>query len=299
MTKVFISHSSLDRKRVERDVIDLLKGKGVETWYAREDILTTAVWERRIKEGLKECEWFLVAVTPNAINSEWVHREVHWALERRPGKVIVVLLEPCDPADLHLGLDRLQRSDFTRDLAAGQKELLQVWGLEFEPPLGPGLRASMQIVGGHINYERNSWNQSALRLNVSVIGGVIKRDEAGKLTAYVKALHPFPSAQQMLERLGLDSFNLKSEDTVGSTDPARPTVLTDRRRMIVPADKGMTDFFTGSEVALTHDLIVESETNVAGVLDGQRFTGTFSVSAKYNVPLPPLMISGKFEVNLS
>ena len=299
MTKVFISHSTPDRGKVERYIIDLLRSKGIETWYAKENIQTAEEWERSIVQGLKDCDWFLVALTPNAANSKWVRREVHWALERRPGKVIPVLLEHCDPVDLNLGLHGIQYVDLTDSINTGQARLLSVWGIDFETPLGPGLGASAKIVGGYIRYEQNSWRRPELQMTVPVVDGVIERDKGGKLNAYVKVLHPFNASQQMLERLGLDSFNLKSEALVGSVDPENPTVFTDQRQMRISAGEKMTEFLTGREVVLPVDLVILTETKVAGYLMGQSFIGTFSVEAKYNLPYPALEMSGTFDVNLS
>jgi hypothetical protein len=295
---VFISHSTLDRERVENEIVGLLQSKGIETWYAKDDIVTAEVWERSIREGLKRCEWFLVAVSPNAIKSEWVQREVHWAMERRAGKVVVVLLEPCDPADLHLGLDRIQFADFTEDISEGQRRLLEVWGLEYERPFGPGITSAMEIVGGVIRYEKNSWNQRQLRMNVPVDTGSIGRGEDGRLRARIKSIHPFPDAQEMLENLGLDSFNLMSEDTVASTDPANPTIFTDRSVRVIPAGTMVTDPSTGRKVRLPTSVKIVTETQVSGHLEGRKFTGQFTVRATYSSPQPPLSMAGTFEVRL-
>jgi hypothetical protein len=112
-------------------------------------------------------------------------------------------------------------------------------------------------------------------------------------------MHPSQSSQQMLERFGFDSFNLKSEDTVGSTDPARPSVFTGSRRMVISAGEKMFDPATEQQVVLPVELAIDTQTVVSGTLEERRFTGSFSVAAKYNVLLPPLEMSGTFEIRLS
>ncbi len=86
MARVFISHSSLDREFVELNIIAPLRAHGVETWYSSDSIETADEWAMKIIEGLKSCDWFLVAMSPRSVESKWVQREVHWAMERREGR---------------------------------------------------------------------------------------------------------------------------------------------------------------------------------------------------------------------
>src|SRR5205085_451232 len=81
-----------------------------------------------IREGLRNCDWFLVVLSPNSVGSKWVRREVHWAMERREGHVVPVLIEDCMPEDLHLGLFPIQLVDFRYDKEKAQAKLLAIWG---------------------------------------------------------------------------------------------------------------------------------------------------------------------------
>jgi len=130
MPRVFISHSSLDHARVEREIISPLRANGVETWYSMANIKSASEWERQILTGLKQSEWFLIVLTPRSVTSEWVGREVHWAFLKRKDRIIPVMLETCEPDDLHLGLLPLQFIDFRNDVAAAQDRLLAIWGLD-------------------------------------------------------------------------------------------------------------------------------------------------------------------------
>lgn len=133
MRQVFISHSSRDRKFAEGEIIPVLNRHGVETWYSSDDIVTAAEWEKTIREGLKSCDWFLVVISPRSIESEWVQSEVHWAAEHRWGRIIPVVIEPCDPTELHLKLAMLQYVDFTQDLRAARGKLLATWDIAYDP----------------------------------------------------------------------------------------------------------------------------------------------------------------------
>lgn len=130
MPCVFISHSSLDREVVEREIISPLRAHGVDTWYSTADIQTASEWERQIHKGLMTCDWFLVALSPRAVDSEWVRREVHWAVMKRNNKIVPVMLETCEPEDLHLGLLPIQYIDFRGGGGPGLERLLAVWGLD-------------------------------------------------------------------------------------------------------------------------------------------------------------------------
>jgi hypothetical protein len=104
MPRVFISHATLDRNFVEREMIPLLERHGVETWYARTDIKGADGWERTILQGLRWCDHFLVVVSPRSARSRWVKHEVYWAFNKGEKRIVPVLLEDCDSDDFHLGM---------------------------------------------------------------------------------------------------------------------------------------------------------------------------------------------------
>jgi len=132
MPQVFISHSSTDQPYVEREIVELLERHGIATWYSRDSIHGAEEWESRIRVGLTQCDWFLVVLTPDAVKSEWVKTEVHWALEHRRGKVVPLLCEDCDIAACHLMLPRVQFVDFRRINKESRRRLLAVWDVELQ-----------------------------------------------------------------------------------------------------------------------------------------------------------------------
>jgi TIR domain len=56
---------------VEREIVNLLKDHGIETWYSRDDIRAASDWERSIRQALSACDWFLVVLSPELVQSEW------------------------------------------------------------------------------------------------------------------------------------------------------------------------------------------------------------------------------------
>src|SRR5215471_1433619 len=128
--KVFISHSSKDRQPVEDMIVLPLTRNGIETWYSTTSIKSASEWERKVREGLRICEWFLVYVTNNSVRSDWVRAEVHWAFEHRRDKIIPVLAEDCSLEELHLMLSMIHYVDFRRDVDKGFREMLSIWGIQ-------------------------------------------------------------------------------------------------------------------------------------------------------------------------
>lgn len=126
MPKVFICHAAADRAMVARDIIDLLRDHGIDVWFAEDEIAIGRQWERSILEGLRECDWFLVALTPHAAKSEWVKDEIHWAIEERPGRIVPVLLEDCNVRDIHIRLPRIQYLDFRNVNDDARKRLILI-----------------------------------------------------------------------------------------------------------------------------------------------------------------------------
>lgn len=155
MPRVFISHSSLDYELVEREIISPLRAHGVETWYSTDNIKSASEWERQIREGLKESDWFLIALSPRSVSSEWVGREVHWAFLKRKERIIPVMLETCEPDELHLGLLPLQFIDFRNDVAKAQDKLLAVWGLSKAAQVETHYRAAQDALA------REDWSTAA------------------------------------------------------------------------------------------------------------------------------------------
>jgi tetratricopeptide (TPR) repeat protein len=125
MSKVFISHSHRDREFVEREIIAPLDEHGIESWYAKDEIESGAIWERQIHEALETCDWFLVVLTPDAVASERVQAEVDLALEKLKDRVVPVLCGELTAEDLPLKLRDIEHYDFTRNIETERKWLLR------------------------------------------------------------------------------------------------------------------------------------------------------------------------------
>jgi len=112
MTRAFVSHATSDRPFVVNELCGLLRALGLDVWYAEESIQSSQQWERAILSGLKASKWFVLVMSPRSAASEWVKDEVNWAMETRPGNIVPILIDDCDPMAFHLRLSRIQRLDF-------------------------------------------------------------------------------------------------------------------------------------------------------------------------------------------
>ena len=79
--RVFISHNHRDREFVEAAITAPLAKHGIETWYSNSDIIPGEKYIQRIADGLLKCDWVVVLVTDNSVQTgDWVRAEVNTAL---------------------------------------------------------------------------------------------------------------------------------------------------------------------------------------------------------------------------
>jgi hypothetical protein len=86
-----------------------LKADGLSVWLDQLDIPTGSRWDREVEKALKECEIFMIILTPASINSENVLDEIGYALDNGK-RILPVLLENCQ---VPFRLRRFQYVDFT------------------------------------------------------------------------------------------------------------------------------------------------------------------------------------------
>jgi TIR domain len=77
--KVFISHAHTDEPLV-RDIAARLEAAGLEVWEDTREILPGDNWADKVAQALQESEAMVVLLTPEAIRSPWVRREIEYAL---------------------------------------------------------------------------------------------------------------------------------------------------------------------------------------------------------------------------
>ena len=140
---VFLSHAHADRRFLKR-LIAVLRSCGIPYWYSKSHLIGAQQWHDEIGRALARCDWFLVVLSPKATKSEWVKRELVFALNERRyrGKIVPVLLVPCNYNRLSWTLSEFQMVDFRNNFAEGCRELLKMWG---QRQTGPESNAQIKL----------------------------------------------------------------------------------------------------------------------------------------------------------
>jgi hypothetical protein len=73
--KTFISHSSIDKPFVERLATDLRTREGIDAWLDKWEILPGDSIPAKLEEGLSSASVFLLVLSPESVNSQWVSYE--------------------------------------------------------------------------------------------------------------------------------------------------------------------------------------------------------------------------------
>jgi hypothetical protein len=130
--EVFLSHSDRDRQFVTV-LADMMRRHGIPVWYSRTNILRAQQWHDEIGAALRRCDWFVLVLSPHAVESIWVKRELLYSLQqnRFEDKMIPLLYQSCAYERLSWTLSLFQMIDFTQTFEQGGRDLLRVWGLGY------------------------------------------------------------------------------------------------------------------------------------------------------------------------
>jgi len=95
--EIFLSHSSLDHQFAAA-MVGILRRHGIPIWFSETNILGAQQWHDEIGAALRRCDWLVVLLSPNSVESIWVKREVLFALNDRryDERIVPVLHQPCD-----------------------------------------------------------------------------------------------------------------------------------------------------------------------------------------------------------
>jgi hypothetical protein len=127
-SEIFLSHSSRDRTFANR-LAKALGRRGYKVFYSRKSILGAQQWHDEIGLALARCNWFLIVLSPSAVRSEWVKRELVYALQARRyrKRIAPLLLKSCNVDRLSWTLSGFQYVDFRKSFNEGLSMLLSAW----------------------------------------------------------------------------------------------------------------------------------------------------------------------------
>jgi hypothetical protein len=133
MREVFLSHASQDHAKAAR-LRKVLIEHGVPVWFSPHHIKAAQQWQDEIGEALARCDWFMILLTPNAVKSMWVKRELNYALseKRYEEHIIPALFKECDHRRLSWVLPQLQWIDFANDYSEACAKLLRIWNIKLK-----------------------------------------------------------------------------------------------------------------------------------------------------------------------
>jgi len=168
MSDIFISYSSANRD-FALAVAERLE-QFYSVWIDREGIEGGMQWEQAIAEAVQGCTVFIVIVSPQSNESEWVARETILAEQLKKYRVPILL-----DGELPFRLLNLHYIDFQGEFEGGFRDLLEALNKHLEPQdktreavnqlLGEAIRAQL---AGDVVTARNFVGQAlAIQPNLS------------------------------------------------------------------------------------------------------------------------------------
>jgi len=122
---VFLSHSSKDKSFVRQLAADLTN-QNILVWLDEQQISVGDSINDKVSQGLAESDYFVIAISENSLNSEWVKKELNSALidEIESKKVKVLPIKLSDIQFPPLMRDK-KYADFTKSYKLGFDELIK------------------------------------------------------------------------------------------------------------------------------------------------------------------------------
>ena len=125
MTNIFISHSSQDRQA--SNLAKELEKYGLDIWISKQNIRGGQKWEKSIKQGIRDCDFFVIVLSSNSVVSSEVIKEFKLAFNHN--KIIIpVVVESIDSSVLKEGLwksiELTQQIDLVENWESGIRKIL-------------------------------------------------------------------------------------------------------------------------------------------------------------------------------
>jgi len=110
---IFISYSRRDETFVKQLYAELVN-RGISTWYDRKNIGIGEQWAEEIVKGIRDCQVFLLSLSPDAADSPNVRKEVDLA-QRYQKKIVPLIWRPTEiPVAMEYQLAGIQWIEFNQ-----------------------------------------------------------------------------------------------------------------------------------------------------------------------------------------
>lgn len=121
--KIFICHSGTDKKVVRRLCHDLLRD-GLDIWFDEWEIRAGDSIPSKIREGLFEADYVIVAVSNAMLSSPWATREFNSSLTRSlSGAKVSLLLARLENCEMPADMADIVYADFSQSYEQGINQL--------------------------------------------------------------------------------------------------------------------------------------------------------------------------------
>ena len=121
--RIFISYSRKDSAFVDR-LADDLRERRIDTWVDRSSTHGGQDWTTAIQQVINESNAVVLALSPAVWQSQWIHREIHYAVSvDKP--IIPVVWRPVNNDQVFLEIAELNRIAFTTSYAQGFADLVR------------------------------------------------------------------------------------------------------------------------------------------------------------------------------
>ena len=100
---------------------------------AKPNVQGAQQWHDEIGAALRRCDWFVLVLSPHAVESKWVKRELLYSLQqdRFAGRIAPLMYRHCSCDDLSWTLSQMQMVDFTGGFDNGCRDLLRIRGVGY------------------------------------------------------------------------------------------------------------------------------------------------------------------------
>lgn len=177
-------------------------------------------------------------------------------------------------------------------------------------PLAPGIASSVEIVGGHVTYEKTVSNlpqqPNMDGLVNSVRGTRVYRTDDGLIEAELDLKSAFAAMDEMFLAFGFYPLRFSTSDEYLSVDPEKPTLLQGLVAVHFPVGTELPKTPLSPGGYLPVEMKANCFTQAEGIVEGNSFKGVFTVEYSYEVfstipmPLPKIIemrTDGEFTIN--
>jgi cellulose biosynthesis protein BcsQ len=121
---VFVSHAHADRVFVEGTIKPLLQQHGIKAWWSQENLRGGEEFEKRLRQAVRDSDWFLLVMSPQSQDSAWVKKELRWSFLDKKDRIIPLLYQKCHPHKFDARIPLLHFVDFTQNVQTAGNKLL-------------------------------------------------------------------------------------------------------------------------------------------------------------------------------